>query len=275
MRSTSFFTWATAATLALAFAAPRAASAEERGSAWPSAAAHLGRIEGDHVTWQTSFVRNTSAETSESPPAWERIDLARPVLAELDTARSPGIAAVADGKGAIVAFVVDTRRLSSWREDVTVVVRAPLVREGEEVVLTPPHARGGAGQRIEVSGEGELRFEPEASLGFIHEVGSWATPGISEAGRRESDALLGGRDTPLDESPIYVESTYSALERGLRGRALTATERARPGLILAVIVFVVLAAAAAAAYRRLSRDARIEQAEATLREEFERDEREA
>ena len=179
-----------------------------------------------------------------------------------------------DAKGAVVALAIDTRRVPDWREEVTVTLVAPVAHDGADVVLVPPLARGGSIQRIEVSGGGELRFEPESALGLVHEVGAWSTPGISERVRHEADALLGGRDAPLDESPIYVEATSSTLERGLRGRALTATERARPGLILAIVVFVLLAAACAAAYRWLARDARIEEAEATLREEFEREARE-
>jgi hypothetical protein len=263
-------------TFLLVLSAERPARAEATAAATPRAASHVARIEGGSVTWESSFVGN---ESPDPPARWERIELARPISAELDAPRCPGVAAVVDAKGEILSFVIDTERLPDWRGDVRVALRAPLAHVGSnddtKVVLVPPFARGAGVQRVEVSGEGELRFEPEASSGFVHEVGSWATPGVSEAARHDADALLGGRDTPLDESPIYVDAASAALEHGLRGRALTATQRAQPGLILAISVFALLAAACAAAYRWLARDARLEQAEATLREEYEREARDA
>jgi hypothetical protein len=264
------FVGAALATLVLALVSGRVASAAETGSAWPRAVAHVGRIEGDHVLWNSSFVGN---DTTDSSSGVVRIELARPVVADLDAEHSPGVSTVHDPTGAIVAFAVDTRQIDGWREGVQVSLRAPLKTEGVDVVLVPPLARGGAIQRIEVSGAGETRLEPDPSLGLVHDVGSWTTPGISEWARRESDALLGRRNAPLDEAPIYVEAASPSLDRGLRGRALTQEERARPGKLIAIGIFILLAAACAGAYRWLAGDARIEEAEATLREEYAREPR--
>jgi len=239
------------------------------GLAWPHAAEHAGRIEGDHVTWQSSFFDSLSLDLA---ARWQRFDLAHPVAGELDPSRSPGVTAVHDAGGAIVAFLVDTERAPDWRNQLDVTLRAPAPSDAKthEVILTPPLARADAIQRLDISGEGELRFEPATSDGLVHDIGSWSTPGISEETRRETNEHLARHDTPLDDSPIYVKASAPAAAEGLRGRALTARERARPGLFLAVLLFLALGAACAAAYRWLGRDAGIEQAEAVLREEFER-----
>lgn len=259
--------FAVSATVALSLGWSGAARAADALTVSPRVAAHVGRIEGDRVTWESVFLDDGPGAADASG---ERIDLARPFPGELDTSRSPGVAAITDARGAIVGFAVEPRRRPYGSGSTVVVVRAPLVRVGDEVVLAPPLARGESVQRLAVSGEGELRFEPAPSTGLVHDVGSWSDPGIAEGSRRAADAALGGRDLPLDEAPIYLRASSSVLAGGLRGHALTATERSRPGRILAVLVFALLAAGCAAAYRRLGRDARIEQAEAVLREEFER-----
>jgi hypothetical protein len=262
-----------AAFVALTVLTGGVARADEDGFISPRAAAHVGRIEGGRVAWQSSYIGNVSGAPADAPPRWERLQLQRPVAGVLDAARSPGVAADLQPDGTIRAFEVDTRALPRWRDEVTVVVTATLVVEGGEVVLSPPLALGTGVQRIEISGEEERRFEPESTDGFVHDVGSWSTQGISEQARHETDALLGGRDAPLDEMPLYVEATSPALVRGLRGRAPTAAERARPGMILAIAVFFLLAVGCLVAYRWLAGDARVEQAEATIREEFEREAR--
>jgi hypothetical protein len=267
MRPLSFGSFAVAAAVAFALSWSAASRADEGVAVSPRVASHLARIEGDRVTWESSFIDNGPVDPA---ARWERIDLARPIAGELDAAQSPGVAAIVDAKGAIEAFVVDARRLPNWHDAVGIAIRAPLAHVDGDVVLSPPLARGDAVQRLVVSGEGDLRFEPAPGAGVVHNVGSWSTPGVSENARHDTNAWLGGGNTPLDLSPIYVQASSPALDHGLRGRALTATERAQPGLILAVLVFVLLAGASAATYRWLGRDARIEQAEAVLREEFER-----
>jgi hypothetical protein len=267
------FALVAAVAIAVALLWTGAARADEGASVSPQVASHAARIEGERVTWESSFIDNGPVDPA---ARWERIDLARPIAGELDAVRSPGVAAIVDGKGAILGFAVDARRVPNWHDAVTVTVRAPLTRAGGgggggDVVLAPPLARGDSVQRIVVSGEGDLRFEPDPGLGVVHHVGSWSAPSVSEDARRETDARLEGGHAALDLAPIYVLGSSPAFEQGLRGRALTATERARPGLILAVLVFVLLAGASAAAYRWLGHDARIEQAEAVLKQEFESD----
>jgi hypothetical protein len=239
------------------------------GAAWPLAAEHAGRIEGDHVVWQSSYFDSLSIDVA---ARWQRFDLARPVAGEIDAARSPGVTAVRDAGGAIVAFLVDADRAPDWRNQLDVVLRAPAPSDAKTraITLAPPLPRTDAIQRLDVSGEGELRFEPATSDGLVHDIGSWSTPGISEDARHEVNEHLARHDTPRDDSPIYVKASAPVVAEGLRGRALTASERARPGLLLAIFLFLALGGACGAAYRALGRDARIEQAEAVLREEFER-----
>jgi hypothetical protein len=255
------------ATIAVAVAVSSASAswADETAVASPRVASHTGRIERDNVAWHSSFVGNVGDDPSSSRI---RIDLARPLHGQLDAARSPGVGAIVDRQGGIVAFAIDPQRVPGWASVVTVTVRTSLPREGDTVVLAPPIAAGDSVQRVELSGEGDLRFEPAPQDGFVRELGSWSAAGISESDRRAANAELGlGRR--FGESPIYLKASAPVLERGIRGRALTAQERARPGLILAVLAFVVLIAACAAGYRALGRDAQIEEAEALLREEFE------
>jgi len=255
------------AAIVLAVFSASAAGTEESSVAWPHAASHAGRIEGDRVLWQSTFCDNAGNDPNATRL---QIDLARPLEGVLDGAGSPGVSAVVDGRGAILAFAIDPHRLPGWADAVTVTLRAPLARDGDAVVLTPPIAAGDAVQRVELSGDGDLRFEPAPSDGFVRNAGSWSAPGISASDRRATNAELGLGRAALDESPIYLKATTPALDRGIRGRALTAQERARTGLILAAVAFVLLIAACAAGYRRLEQDARIEQAEVALREEFEK-----
>jgi hypothetical protein len=230
-------------------------------------ASHVGRIEGDRVTWRSMYVENASTDPSASR---ERLDLAHPFIGELDADQSPGVRAITDGTGAIVAIAVDPQVLGTWQRLVAFTVRAPLAREGATVVLAPPLARGEGIQRLDVNGPGDLRFEPASSDGLVKNVGSWSTAGIDETARRAASAELGETSISLDEAPIFVVATSDAVARGLPGTALTAAERARPGLILAGILFVVLAAACGLAYRLLGREAGIERAEAAIREDYER-----
>ena len=250
------------------------AHATESSEVTPGAASHTGRIASGHVTWESSYVASVGDDApSFTPHRTHRIELARPIVAELDAARSPGVSVVrASSEGhPIVAIEVDEERLYSWRASVTFVLEQSLAREGGDVILAPPLCRGPTVQRVDVSGEGDLRFEPAPSLGLIHDVGWWASPVVTERARRDADALLGGRAASLDEQPFYLEADSGELSHGLRGRVLTAAERARPGVLLAVVVSALLVLGCAAAYKRLAGDARVEQAEAALREEFARE----
>ncbi len=255
-----------------ASAAEVSVAEEAVGVVWPTVASHAARIEGDQVTWQTSYVRNTSSAQNARR---ERLDLERPVPGTLDQERSAGVEPILNHEGEIVAFAIDPQRAPSWQEAITVTIQAPLVRDGAAIVLSPPLAHGGMVQRVDITGDGDLRFEPAASDGIVRHVGAWSAPGITETARRDANDDLGagspvssGRSLALDDSPVYLVASSPALEHGLRGRAQTATERARPGLFLAAVLFIALALGCAEAYRRLGQDAQIEQAEAALREEF-------
>jgi hypothetical protein len=251
-----------------------AAHAADGSEVTTSAASHTGRIAGGRVTWESSYVANAGDDAPPSAPhRTHRIDLLSPVVAELDAARSPGVSVVrAPGDGhPVVAIEVDEERVPSWRANVTVVLEEPLTHDGADVVLAPPLCRGPAVQRLDVSGEGDLRFEPASSLGLVHDVGWWTSPAVTERARHDADGLLGERAASLDEQPFYLEADSGDLSRGLRGRLPTAAERARPGVLLAVVVSAFLILGCGAAYKRLAGDARVEQAEAALREEFARE----
>jgi hypothetical protein len=251
--------------LAVALLGGRVARADEVADVRPRAAAHAAFVAGDTVTWTTTY--NDCVSSDASAPA-QRVLLSTPLRATLDADRSQGVTPALDAQGRIVALVFDGRGLR-WPLEVHATLRATVERSGDEIVLHPPLARSLVAERVEVAGEGDVRFEPSPSMGLVHNVGSWSTPGLSERTRHTADDVVGGHDAPLDEPPLYIGPS-SELAQGLRGRTLTGAERARPGMLVALTVFLFLVIAITASYRWLGGRARIEQAEAVLREEYER-----
>jgi hypothetical protein len=237
--------------------------------AGPRVALHAARLSGDSVVWTSTLLGNTV--DAGSARATMRVPLARPIDAEL-VAPSPGISSILDGRGAIVAYAIDGARLPGWPARVQVTLRAKLAREGDDVVLAPPLVRGELVQRVDVTAGSGATFEPSADLRLERQLGSWSTEGVGERVRQNAAAELAADGEAPGDVTLYVRSESPKLARGLRGRALTAEERARPGLLLALATFAILVAALLLVRRWLSGMVRIERAEAFLRTEYERSE---
>ncbi len=255
--------------LALAALSEAVACGDEIQETGPRFALHAARLSGDSVVWTSTLLDNTGDTGGKR--ATRRVALARPIDAEL-VAPSPGVSAIRDGRGEIVGYAIDGDQLPGWPARLQVTLRAKLAREGDDLVLEPPLVRGEVVQRIDVTAGRDARFEPAPELGLERHVGSWSAEGIGERARQSAGAQLAADGEARGDVTLYVRSDAPELARGLRGRALTAEERARPGLLLAVTTFAILVAALLLVRRWLSGIARIERAEAFLREEYERGE---
>jgi hypothetical protein len=164
--------------------------------------------------------------------------LREPIPRSLDVERIHG-GAIVDGQ------IVATHRT------VEIVSRQPI---GDH--LTPPLARGG--QRITLDGADRLTFAPRA---LERRVGHHASIGMSEANIRWLDDACGRANGVR----IYVEqASYADLE-GEIGRG---DDHRRPFLLVGIALLVVLAALGALAYRRFTRAAELEDAEAAIEERF-------
>jgi hypothetical protein len=250
-----------AAIVALMLLAAPSARADATAPMTTRAASHEARVSHDEITWRSLYVGNAYYPGSGMTLL---LDLAEPIVASLDAAGSPGVTPIVDG-GAIVGFAIDADHVPSWSDGVALVLHAP--RTGaSEALLAPPLARGDVTSRIVVSGDDDLRFEPTAPQLERH-VGYWAAASSREGERRACDEAIGERARlRLDEIPIYV--TGAEASHGIRGHFTTSSERARPGIFFAAVLFVLVASGLGLAHLRLSGRARIEQAEAVLREEY-------
>jgi hypothetical protein len=227
-----------------------------------SAASHDAQVSGDGVTWRSVYV---GAHGALAPGEHLRIDLAHPITATLDVERSPGVTAERDGR-AITALVVEGDRVASWHDAITVTLHEARAHDGEAELLAPPLARGDAVQRVTVGGDGDLRFAPDGAP-FEHHVGYWVTAGVSEADKTACDSALDSHPA-IDDTPFYV--AHADALPVVRGHTSTGADRARAGVLGVTLVSVIVVASLAWGYRRLTGRARVEQAEAILREEFER-----
>jgi hypothetical protein len=226
------------------------------------AASHDARVDSGGVTWHSVYVGSHGTVGHGYPL---RIELAHPVAATLDAERSPGVRAEQIG-GAITAFVLDGERDGASRDAITVTLHAARVHDGDAELLAPPLVHGDAVQRVTVAGDGELRFVPEGAP-LEHHVGYWVTAGIGDADRAACDATVGSRPA-IDDAPLYIGHADAVTT--VRGHATTGADRARAGILGVTLVSVLVLASLAWGYRRLTGRARVEQAEAILREEFER-----
>jgi hypothetical protein len=254
---------ATAGAILFVAVATHAAHAADTVTMTTRAAVHDARVTRDGITWRSIYVDNAAIADKRQAI---RLELARPIDATLDVAGSPGVTPIVSDES-IVAFVIDADRLPYWNDAVAVTLHAPRSDAGKhEEVLEAPLAHGDVPQRIVVSGDDDLRFEPDEPTLERH-VGYWAPASSRESERRACDEAIGSRaPLPLDDLPIYVAGVDGAAT--IRGHFTTGPERARPGVIAATLLFVLVAALLAIAHRVLSGRARIEQAEAILREEF-------
>jgi hypothetical protein len=226
------------------------------------AASHEARVAGAEVTWHTVYAGNGRVANGEGPL---RVDLVHPIVATLDVDCSPGITELRAGD-AVTGFLVDPAHVHAWPLSFAVTLHAPRVHDGGAELLAPPLARGDAIQRITVAGDDDLRFAPDGPA-LEHHVGYWIAHGLDEREKSACDDRLPGRVT-VGDSPIYVGRGDGPVV--LRGHLSTAADRARTGAIGVTMISVLVIAVLAWGYRRLTGRARVEQAEAILREEFER-----
>jgi hypothetical protein len=221
--------------------------------------AHEARVSRSEIVWQSLYFGDGSVvERGQAL----RLDLAHPIVATLDPNESPGVTAVTRN-GAIVALTVDPAHAPHWGDGIAVTLHASRA-PGE--ILDAPLARGQATARIVVLGDDELRFEPTEPRIERH-VGYWADARSQEPERRTCDEVVGARaPLRLDEIPIYV--TEIDATTGIRGHFTTRKDRARPGVFAAACLFVLIVLGLGVTHLRLAGRARIEQAEAILREEY-------
>jgi len=222
------------------------------------AASHDATVEADRITWRTTYFGNDAPGTGDVV----RVDLAAPIRCAPEEVRASHLVRVVRSGDAITGFEI--QEYAGWRDAIVVTVVQRIDRSA--VVLAPPLARGDAVQVVTVSGADELRFEP-GGASFIRHVGYLATDDVDHAARAQCDDLV-GRTFPPSASPIYLRGSSRVASEGIRGALTTASERSRPGLLGTAFAFVAIAIGLALFYRRLSGQARAEQAEAALREEF-------
>lgn len=257
-----------AGAVALALAAGSEARAEERAlspvprPAAVAAAVHRGSVGGDRITWRSRFVVQPGAG-----PGGVEVRLASPLPAgiDVDEARSPGVRATRDARGRVVAIAHD----AAATDEVSVVVVQPVASRAD-LTLHPPLAAGDEVQAVTLEGRDDVRFEPEARLGVARHVTYSVAVDVDDASRHAADALLALPVGVGQPPPLYVRARGPMVDPGLVGSVTTAHERSRPAYFGAIALFVLGVGALAVLYRRFSRDARVEQAEADLRGEFER-----
>lgn len=224
------------------------------------AASHDGTVEGDRITWRTTYVGN------DAPGAGDTIHvvLAAPLRCSPDDVRASHLVRVEQHGGAITGLEIE--EYAGWRDAIVVTV-VQRFEKRDAVTLTPPLARGDTVQVVTVTGGDDLRFEPSRATELVRHVGFLAPDEIDHAARTQCDDLL-GRRFAASATPIYVRGTSRVAAEGLTGALTTSDERSRPGLVGAAFAFFAIGVGLVLLYRRLNGQARAEQAEAAIREEF-------
>ena len=243
--------------LGLSAAAPAAAD-----PAPVTAARHEGTISSNTVRWHTEYVLRAGAPDS--------IELAFPLPAGTSLEASADVAPV-ERAGRVVALRVLPEGARRGRLGVT--LTEPLGRQGDALRLAPPLAAGDAVQLVDVTGGDDLRFEPDPRTQLERHVGFFAPAELPPSARDACDRAVGYVRARTLDDPIYVQASPALVaDEGLRGTLSSRGDRARSGALGAGGVFVALLLGLALLQRKLSRAARLEQAERTLAELGELDE---
>lgn len=234
-------------------------------SAWASespvrAALHEGTVTGATIRWHSSYVLR-----SETIPAVE-LALALPTGTALEG--SPNAAPVMrDGR--IVGFRKVAPDTAASRIDVT--LNEPFDRRASSVHLAPPLASGDAVQIVEVTGDDDLRFDPDARTLLERHVGFFAPVELSPSARDMCDHAVGYVRSRTIDDPIYLQGIPPLFaDEGLRGTVSTRDDRARGGALGAFGIFVGLVIGLGFLQRRLAKAAKIENAERIVEAEFAR-----
>jgi hypothetical protein len=229
------------------------------------AARHAGVVTASVVRFRSDYVLRSGATST--------LDLAFP-LPEGTTLDSSTEAEAIERAGRIVGlrfvpFGASTRH-------VIVAFAEPLDRRGSAARIAAPLASGDAVQIVEVTGEDDLRFEPDASTRIDRHVGFFAPTELAPSARDACDRAVGYVRLRTIDDPLYVQVTPQIVdEEGIRGTLSSRSDRGRIGALGAASVFIGLVVGLVLLQRRLTRTARIEHAERTLAAEFERLDREA
>lgn len=245
--------------LGLAIGAPAAAA---EGAV--VAARHAGVVTASVVRFQSEYVLRSGATST--------LDLAFP-LPEGTTFDSSTEAEAIERAGRIVGF-----RLTPFgesRRHVIVSFAEPLDRHGSSARIAAPLAAGDAVQIVEVTGEDDLRFEPDASTRLDRHVGFFASAELPPSARDACDRAVGYVRLRTIDDPLYAQANPPIVaDEGIRGALSTRADRGRIGAIGAASIFLGLVVGLVLLQRRLTRTARIEHAEQALADEFEKLDRE-
>jgi len=227
----------------------------------PHAALHQGTIAAKRVTWRTTFaLPSTPCERGDATIA---LAFALPLEAEIT--QSPYVRASSDRR----FLVLDCASIAS-ATSVAFTTTMKLERSSSRVVMTPPLFAGDGVQIVSVDGEDETRFEPEARAGYVRQIGFFATDDVNDEARADCDRRTGAITLKLF-GPTYLRVNDRIREEGgIAGRLSTSADRTRPAVISLAIGFALGLGALALVHRRLTRTVRIERAEASLREAYER-----
>ena len=247
--------------LCLALAAGLAWSAPAAAAEGPIVAArHAGVVTASVVRFHSEYVLQGSLT--------ETIDLAFPLPAGTTIDPSTEIAPV-ERDGRIVAFRVLTPGAIRGRVDV--LLAEPFDRHGDAARLGAPLASGNAVQIVELSGDDDLRFEPDATMQIERHVGFFAPAELAPAARDACDRAVGYVRLRTIDDPLYVQVTPQIVAgEGLQGTLSTRADRGRSGAIGAAGIFLAILVALVLVQRKLAATARIEHAEQTLAAEFDK-----
>ncbi len=221
-----------------------------------TAARHEGTITAGAIHWRSEYALRVDAP--------ESIELAFPLPAGTSLEASDAIAPI-ERAGRIVALRVlsDVPR----RGHLTVALTEPLGAQGNALRLSPPLAAGDVVQIVEVTGGDDLRFEPDPRTQLERHVGFFAPAELPPSARDACDRAVGYVRARTLDDPLYVQVLPALVaDEGIRGTLSSRGERGRAGALGAGGVFVALLLGLAVLHRKLSRAARLEQAERTLAE---------
>lgn len=234
------------------------------------AARHEGKLGGGVITWTSTFV---AAPAHGGSAGEERIVLAAPLPDGASIAR--GGTAIPSGAGSAEAIAIErsswVRILDRYGRDLRraeVVVTQPAPPSGKPARLAAPIAAGPAVQAVIFTGAEGARFDPDASLGVERYIGYAEASDVSPEAREAYDRWLGG-GARVGSDPLYVTGGRELSRAGgLSGAITTSRDRAAPATVAIALAFVAVLAGLSTTYRRLSRGAERERAEAILEAEL-------
>lgn len=223
-----------------------------------SAARHHGTIGDGSIRWRSEFVLRADGKST--------IELSYPLPEGTVIDSSPDATPVLrDAR--IAAFQVLPE--AEFRGNIVVTLSEPFDRRARHTLLRPPLAAGESVQIVDVVGADDLRFEPAPQTQLARHVGFFAPADLPRSARDACDRKVGYHRSRATDDPVYLVPTAAlAAEEGIRGTMVSSADRLRTGAIGAGGVFLALVAGLVILWRRLSKAARVEQAERALAAEY-------